>query len=233
MELSPNGSQGEDLSSSPLLLLSCGVLTTFSHHSFYPTILVVITALEHSAFPTPQPTLPPNFDASACKRLITNDFPNTELIPLIGEIFTSKDEIKMIGDLPGDAAQTFIDIIHEVRVCTRSSPCSVLTTSSVSFAVLFYGSPSLDQALDRANLPSTLRKKCLSALCKICGRHALLPKSLRVSLSYDRSGLSFRQGGFADVWMGEYQGSQVAVKVLRVSLTSDFQDITKVGAQGL
>jgi hypothetical protein len=87
---------------------------------------VVITALDRSAFPTPQSSLHLDFDASACKRLITHDFSQTEVIPLIGEIFTSQDEVKMIGYLRGDDAQTFIDIMDEVWLYTHSSPSSVL-----------------------------------------------------------------------------------------------------------
>ncbi|KAF9789266.1 kinase-like domain-containing protein, partial [Thelephora terrestris] len=71
-----------------------------------------------------------------------------------------------------------------------------------------------------------LRRKCLSALCKMCGRHALLPRSLKIPLCYDRSGTPLCHGGYADVWKGEYQGRQVAVKVLRVYYTSDFEKMT-------
>ena len=41
------------------------------------------------------------------------------------------------------------------------------------------------------------------------------------------------RGGFADVWKGEHQGRQVAVKVLRVYSTSDFEKITGVGSYNL
>jgi len=36
-------------------------------------------------------------------------------------------------------------------------------------------------------------------------------------------------GGFADVWKGQHDGKEVAVKILRVYLTSDFEQIRKVG----
>jgi len=39
-------------------------------------------------------------------------------------------------------------------------------------------------------------------------------------------------GGYADVWKGEHQGREVAVKVLKVYLTSDFDEITRVGYTG-
>ena len=89
--------------------------------------------------------------------------------------------------------------------------------------------PSTDQALDLPGLLPWFRKKCLSALCKICGRQALLPRSLRVPLCYDRSDDPLYRGGYADVWKGEHRGRHVAVKVLRVYSTSDFDKITNVG----
>ena len=36
-------------------------------------------------------------------------------------------------------------------------------------------------------------------------------------------------GGFSDVWTGNYQGQRVAAKVLRVYLTSDLDEIRRVG----
>ena len=79
------------------------------------------------------------------------------------------------------------------------------------------------------SLKPRLRKKALSTLCKICGRQALLPRALQIPPCYDRSDDPPYSGGYADVWMGEHQGRKVAVKVLRVLLTSDLDKITKVG----
>jgi hypothetical protein len=71
------------------------------------------------------------------------------------------------------------------------------------------------------SLTLRLRNECLRALCKICGRQALLPRSLRqIPPRYDPSERPLNSGGFADVWMGEYEGRKVAVKVLRVYSTS-------------
>ena len=53
--------------------------------------------------------------APACKRLITRTFSPQEVTSLIEAIFVSEDEVKMVRDLRGDDAQTFIDVIHEVR----------------------------------------------------------------------------------------------------------------------
>ena len=78
------------------------------------------------------------------------------------------------------------------------------------------------------SLGPQLRKKSLSALCKICGHQAILPRSLLVPLCYDRTGDALYNGGYADVWMGEHRGYKVAVKVLRLYTTSDLSKITTV-----
>ena len=80
------------------------------------------------------------------------------------------------------------------------------------------------------NLEPQLREKSLSALCKICGHQALLPKSIQIPLCYDRSAdAPLYSGGYADVWKGEHKGSTVAVKVLRIYATADLDKIMGVG----
>ena len=79
------------------------------------------------------------------------------------------------------------------------------------------------------SLNTKLRKKALSALCKICGRQTLLPTSLQIPFNYDRSSRPLGSGGCADVWMGEHRGRKVAVKVLRLSASSNLETFTSVG----
>jgi len=162
--------------------------------------------------------------SSACRRLISHTFSPHEIVSLIQVIFTSKAEINIIRDLRGDDAQTFIDVVHGVRPHFFLSFPRHLLIGTFAFGL----PPSTDQALDLPDLLPWLRKKCLSVLCKICGRQALLPRSLRVPLCYDRSGNPLYRGGYADVWKGEHRGRHVAVKVLRVYSTSDFDKITSV-----
>jgi hypothetical protein len=168
-------------------------------------------------------------DVSACKRLISHAYPPQEVISLIEAVFKSKDEIKMISDLRGDDAQTFIDVIHKVRLHHPSFPRHDLIDFAFFNSFDFEFSPSTDKALDSPNLPPRLWRKCLSVLCRICGRQALLPMTLQVPLCYNRSDTPLYRGGYADVWKGEHQGRSVAVKVLRVYSTSDFDKITSVG----
>jgi len=170
-----------------------------------------------------------DFDESACKRLISSAHSQQQILELLGAIFTSQDEVQMIGYLRGDEAQAFIDVLDQVRFAPPPLPRFGLTIPALSYYFTFKHSPPTKQALDLPNLQPRLRKKCLSALCKICGRQALLPRSLRIPLCYDRSDTPLYRGGFADVWKGEHQGRQVAVKVLRVYSTSDFYKVTSVG----
>ena len=71
---------------------------------------------------------PVDLGAPACRRLIGQAFSPHEVISLIEAIFTGKDEIRMIRNLRGDAAQTFIDAVHEVRLHIPSFSRHSLTT---------------------------------------------------------------------------------------------------------
>ena len=56
-----------------------------------------------------------DLDESACKRLISSTHSKPQVIKLLGEIFTSENEVKIIGYLRGDDAQAFIDVLDDVR----------------------------------------------------------------------------------------------------------------------
>ena len=58
----------------------------------------------------------------------------------------------------------------------------------------------------------------------------MLPRSVQIPLCYNRMDAPRYHGGFAEVWKGEYQGREVAVKVLKVYVTSDLVKITKVNS---
>ena len=78
-----------------------------------------------------------------------------------------------------------------------------------------------------------LYNKCLDTLRKVCGCQGLLPGSVQIPLCYNRLDAPLYRGGYADVWKGQYDGRDVAVKVLSVDSTSDFKKITSVGSQAL
>jgi hypothetical protein len=77
-------------------------------------------------------------------------------------------------------------------------------------------------------LPPRVRKKCLKLLYRTCGHHALLPRTLKISVCYDRTGTALCRGGYADVWKGEHCGRAVAVKVIRTYSNDNLQKVVGV-----
>jgi hypothetical protein len=77
-------------------------------------------------------------------------------------------------------------------------------------------------------LSPQIRKKCLKSLYRTCGRRALLPRTLKIPICYDRTGVASYRGGFADVWKGMHCGRAVAVKVVRTYSNDDLQKIIGV-----
>ena len=89
------------------------------------------------------------------------------------------------------------------------------------------------QALNLPDLSLRFRGKCLTVLKLICGRQALLPRSLQIPMCYNLSDAPLYRGEFADVWKGEHQSLHVAVKVLRVYSTNNIGKIKRVSWQTL
>ena len=67
----------------------------------------------------------------------------------------------------------------------------------------------------------------LNKLCKTCSRHRVIPKSMHIP-DCSKDSVEVERGGFADVSRGTYQGRQVAIKVVRVYITSDLDIILSV-----
>ena len=156
-----------------------------------------------------------NSNRSAFGLLIGRAFDPRELPLLVEAIFSNKDERDTIRRLRGDDAQIFIDLMDEARSAFAHHRDARLTDA--------------DKALDRPDLPSRTRKKCLKLLYRTCSRNALLPSALKIPPCYDRTSVALCRGGFADVWKGMHCGRDVAVKVLRTYLNSDLKRIIGVG----
>jgi hypothetical protein len=77
-------------------------------------------------------------------------------------------------------------------------------------------------------LSPQIRQMCLKSLYRTCGRHALLPRALKIPVCYDRTSVALYRGGYADVWKGEHRGRDVAVKVIRTYSNDDLQKIVGV-----
>ena len=85
------------------------------------------------------------------------------------------------------------------------------------------------QGLAKHNLHASEKQAFFSTLIELSGKHAQLPKSMVITDEIDfparRKSIA---GGFADIMAGNYRGSTVAVKTLRLSMEDDFEKIRKV-----
>ena len=88
---------------------------------------------------------------------------------------------------------------------------------------------SIQQALDRLDLPLRVRVKCLRRLSRACGCHGLLPKALMIPVCYDHTAYPLYRGGYADVWKGGHRDREVAVKVIRVYSKNNLEKVVGVG----
>ena len=64
----------------------------------------------------------------------------------------------------------------------------------------------------------------------LAGKHARLPKSMVITevIDFSASSHTHTSGGFADVKHGKYRGFAVAVKILWVAPTDNFEKIKRV-----
>lgn len=138
-------------------------------------------------------------------------------------IFSDSYQVETVRCLGGNDAQTFIDVIDEVRFCTISQPKDRVT----DFKPPYFDNQTL------YSLPPEIRRKCLSYLIRTCGLRALIPSSLQIPLCYDQMEGPLYHGGFLDVWKGQYNGQQVAAKALRVYSMNDLDKIKTVGCPQL
>ena len=83
------------------------------------------------------------------------------------------------------------------------------------------------------SLAPGIRRECLRSSYKICGREALLPKSLPIPLCYDPADIPQCAGGFADVWKGEHEGQEVAAKVVKLYRNNDLESTRRVSGPQL
>ena len=71
------------------------------------------------------------------------------------------------------------------------------------------------------------RLKLFNSLCKTCSQLRIIPKKMHFPDCLDGS-VEVECGGFANVSQSTYKGRRVAVKVVRVYITSDLDIILSV-----
>ena len=139
---------------------------------------------------------------------------------MIGDIFSTPSETEVVRHLSGDNAQLFVDVIDEVFPHHSLHRMGLLKQICSSMLL---------QMLDE--LGPHLRRECLRTLCKICGDKALLPRSVQIPLCYNPADPPLYHGGYSEVWKGQHKGCEVAVKVLKVYQTSNFDKIRHVSCK--
>jgi len=93
-------------------------------------------------------------------------------------------------------------------------------------SLMSQGRYSLQRLADHTTLDRE-RLKLLNKLCKTCSRHRVIPKSMQIPDCSEGS-VEVESGGFANVSRSTYEGRWVAVKVVRVYVTSDLDVILSV-----
>ena len=71
------------------------------------------------------------------------------------------------------------------------------------------------------------RLKLFNKLCKTCSRHRVIPKSMHIP-DCSKDSVEVECGGYANVSQSTYEGRQVAIKAVRVYITSDLDVILSV-----
>ena len=71
------------------------------------------------------------------------------------------------------------------------------------------------------------RVKLFNELCKTCSKYRVIPKSMHIPDCSEGS-VEVESGGFANILRSTYKGRQVAIKVIRVYITSDLEIILGV-----
>ena len=66
------------------------------------------------------------------------------------------------------------------------------------------------------------RHKLLNILCKTCSRQRIIPKSMHVDERLNGELIEEYNGGQATIFRAECYGRAVAVKTVRIYVTSDF-----------
>ena len=78
-------------------------------------------------------------------------------------------------------------------------------------------------------MPDPERLKLFNKLCKTCSQHHVVPKSMDIPDCSEGS-VEVESGGFANVSRSTYEGRRVAVKIVRVYVTSDLDLILSVSS---
>ena len=146
------------------------------------------------------------------------EFANSNLTPEQSKpraaiLLNNKELLRNVPGLTPEEQARFLDRVDQVR---RSClPKSQLTTLVKAY-------PTID----------SFNIKFITALGDVCSATERLPTSAVVSTGLVKRGtIAVASGGFTDVWRGEYNGAQVAIKAFRIYPAQNLKEAKEVSIQ--
>jgi len=146
---------------------------------------------------------------------------SSECLSEVRSLLSCPSKITLVRSFGGNEARKFIDFLD--RVSKLCAPCSSKWATEGAKYV---------QVLARSCLDDKLRQRGLRLVSKICEAHRIIPSSYIIQQELIHVGRVYYHGGFADVSNGEYLGSTVAIKHLRMG-EGDSDRIFKVSSLNL
>ena len=154
-----------------------------------------------------------------------------ESVRTLTKILSSKEGRTFVFNLDPQDATFCIEILDHVSPLQSHSPPPILPHLSdpvTQKSVCVYTS----QGLTKHQLHGAEKQKFFATLRRLAGKHARLPQSMVITdkIEYS-SNQPQKSGGFADIKPGRYRECDVAVKVLRVAKSDNFEKIRKVSGK--
>ena len=74
------------------------------------------------------------------------------------------------------------------------------------------------------------RYQLLNILCKTCSRQRMIPRSMHMADCLNGELIEEYDGGQANIFRGKHKGRSVAIKIMRLYLTSNLEECLSVKA---
>jgi len=143
------------------------------------------------------------------------DITSGECLAKIRSLLSCRSSINGARSFQGEEAQAFIDFLDQV---SGLHCVYILHLDNLG---------CYTKVLVRSSLDDKLQQRSSLLISKICKAHGIIPTSCILQRGLIRSGTVRYHGGSADVSDGEYLGSPVAIKCLKMS-EADSDRIFKV-----
>jgi len=150
---------------------------------------------------------------TAIREFANSNLTPEQLKPRAAVLLNNKELLRNVPGLTPEEQTKFLDRVDQVgRSCL---PKPQLTTLVKAY-------PTID----------SFNIKLVTALGDVCSATGRLPTSAVVSTGLVKRGtIAVASGGFTDVWRGEYNGAQVAIKAFRIYPAQNLKEAKEVSIQ--